>query len=343
MNKILFPFGTYVRHINHSPKAPEETGLVSSGTINSFTVTGSTWVPGAHKNKVVKIFKDAGVDFCFGLVYSNTEDTIVFDDDLLTIPCSSCEYSILDTLIIEEKELPNIVAIDIRNHSTAVVLPEVTSEIERYSIHCYIERGDSNINSCAIIGRKTDYQLGAKCGTLDYIGEAVTLYAHTWDLEDSSVIHPHWDIVNTYNIQRGGFGWFIENEPANTTVYTPIGSKVDYDIVRRFTPITRTDINYLRYTSLLTKIFTVSIDLTIEKTGATGDISFSIAKRKTDGTLEISDRVVDSEFGGATGIQSISLTTPVELNRNEELVIVSKKTGGTFNVLAGSSINITQI
>ena len=313
-----------MEYINRVAKEPILLGQVSSGTINSFTDETAEWQINQYVDKVVKLQKQGGTDYCYGVVKSNTSNTITLDHDLLMIPCSECEYKIIDTLVLTVADLNKIIAIDNFNYDLGVVLPKVTTAIERKIFHIYIERSNNGNNNVIIMGRLTDYQLGAKYGTLTYNGEGVTIYAHSWNsLLDQEANRYHWDIVNLQGIQRLGSGYWSDDEQIISETLIPIGENLTIDIERKF------------YAEL---------NCTIEKTGGAGEAEISIGVYDP-----IADEIIVGErssltrFGSGVGFTTISVKTPILLKRNYEVVALACTTGTNFFIKQRSTLDVYEV
>lgn len=70
--------------------------------------------------------------------------------------------------------------------------------------------------------------------------------------------------------------------------------------------------------------------------------SFSLAKRDgiTGVVTNLDSRIVSTSFGGGEGIATVTLTVPVTLSRNDEIIAIARRDTGTFSALAGSQIEV---
>jgi hypothetical protein len=313
-------------------------GNVASGTQTSLTDTEANWSVNEWKDKVVKIKRNGGTDFEFGVIESNTPDQLIFDDSLIFVPCNLCVYEILNTLIVEPHHLPITIAVILSGSSCGILLPKSTKQIERQSFHSYIEKSLNGNYTCVIMSRGIDRQFGAKYGTLEHQSEGVNLYAH-------QLFTPHWDIIQTYNIKRLAAAYFSQSELVTTAnnVWDVIGNEntLIYDNKKRFVEKERDGKIWIRYTSLLSRDFRVTVDTTVQKTGGgQGEFYLSVAKR--DGVTGIvtyfydQNRLTGTKFGGTDGVESITVKVPVFLKRNDEVAIVAMKTASTMTISVGS-------
>jgi len=335
-------FNGYLNKVAH-----EHTyeGNVSSGTINSFTDENAEWQVNELVDKVVKMFRNEEVDFCYALIKSNTSNRVTVDTDFIMIPCEQYSYKIIDSVVLTVSDLNKIIAIDNYNHDIGIVLPKVTTEIERRYLTIYIERSNNGNNNAVVIGRGTDYQLGAKYGILTYNGEGVTIYAHTWNsILDEDGNRYHWDIVNLQGIQRIGSGYWGQEEQITQETLSPIGEQLIIDTNRRFVKIIKDDIVRLRYTSLIERKFYAEFNCTIEKTGGAGEavISIGVYNPDTD-ELIISERNSSTRFGAGIGFTSVSVKVPILLKRNYEIVALASTTGTAFFIKDGSTLDVYEV
>jgi hypothetical protein len=323
--------------IDFSPIAPFVTSTVTSGTLNTLTDTTATWTVDQFKDKGVKIWRNGGADYEWGIVLSNTADTLTFDDDLIFAPCELCGYQIVDTLVLRTQDMPLIAALNLADNNCAVILPNSVPLNERKYCHVYVEVAHNGTTSSAVICRGTERQLGAKYGELLTRGEGVRLYGHQW-------VIPHWDLLDTFNIKRFANGYFDANESVATTDYAPVGANLVYDKSRRFVKYDRSGINYVRYTSLFQREFLLKFSCTVTKTGTGGEMTIGFAKRDgiTGVLTNLTTRIASTKFGGGDGIADIVVEVPVLLNRNDEIVPIAKRDAGTFAITAGSSVSIIE-
>lgn len=315
------------------------SGGISSSDENSLTDENANWEGDEWIDKVVRISRHEFEECLFAIIQSNTSDTLFFDHPIEFTSCPNCTYSIIPTYVVDIKQLPVIIAMDIRQNHGAVVLPKVDLEAERKSIHVYVELSSNGQYICPVIGRQNDFQVGVKYGTLEHFSEGVRLYAHNWGV-------PHWDVINAYNIKRFAAGLWTANEPVTSSSWQLLSAneELEFDFLKRFVPIDRTGNRWIRYTSLLPKDFFINFTAEIQKTGAGGELSISVAKKSgTDGTIEYLDtRKSTTAFGGGDGRDSISVEIPVQLERNDEIIPVARRTSGTFSVLSGSSFKVIE-
>ena len=328
------------KKINFSDVPPAtdylDTKSILSGTENSLTITTDSWIINEWIDKVVRIERNG--DFEFAIVQSNTENTMIFDDDLIFIPCNLCIVKILNTFVVQAQRLDEMIALNtLTGFPTAVILPKSTAVIERLYAHVYLERGFTSSVECPIICRGLDRQAGIKYGTLDYASEGVRLYAHQW-------FTPHYDIIQTYNVKRLATAYFDNAEDITSDVWQYMGNtdNLIYDNKKRFVTVNRDGKVWLRYVSLLVRDFNVTFSTTISKTGGIGEASICIAKRDsiTEVITVLETRVSTTRFASGIGTNDLQVSIPVTLKRNDELIGVALRTSGTFTLDGGSSIEI---
>lgn len=339
-------------YINRNGELPHYTGTTTSGTTISLTDTSATWVVDEWKDKVCKIHKQGeDNDFEFGIISANTSNTLYFDDELLFVPCNLCTYKIIDTIVLSANTTNIMVALNILENDVGVILPEVTSNIEGKYVNVYIEKGNGGDTHAPLIGRGKDYQGDYKYGVLQYNKESVKLYAHTWDVNSDNnapSTNPHWDITNLELIQRFLTGYWETNEQITSSTFEPYGAELSLitDRTRRFLPIVRSGIKYLRYQSIIRKVFMVDWGVSIFKDGGgAGETEIVIGIRRYEtGLIEIQDnRKSITRFDGGDGYQSIRLRSPIELNRNDEVVCMALRTNGLMYINNGSDIDIIEL
>lgn len=343
------------KYINKKAQTAHYSGNITSGTTTTITDSTANWTVDEWVGKAIKIILSngntiTGPDYEFAIIASNTNNTLIVDDNLLFVPCDSCTYKIVDTLNISNGDLNSVVALNIVDADVAVVLPKVTSENERLYLNCYVEVGDSGDNIVAIIGRETDYQLGAKFGTLEWRGEGVVLYSHTWDATldiEGDEARPHWDVINAYNIQRLATGyWNVDESLANAATPTEVGTGLIPDNERRFIAVSRDGITYFRYQDLISRQHIATCNALFEKVGGGGGevtIQFGIRDFTTGEISLIPGRTASTRFGGGEGFAEITLRVPIFFERNQELVLLYTKDTGVINFVAGSTIDILEI
>jgi len=338
--------------LNRKAEPPHYTGTTTSGTTISLTDASASWSTDEWKDKIIKIHKEGSDDdFEFAIISANTSNTLFFDDELFFIPCDLCTYGIIDTIVLDENTTNIMVALNILENDVGVILPQVTSNIEGNYVNVHIEKGNGGDYFAPLIGRDKDYQVGNKYGVLRYNKESVKLYAHTWDVDsdnNTASTNPHWDITNLEFIQRFLTGYWELDEQITSSTFEPYGAELLLitDRTRRFLPIVRSGIKYLRYQSLITKVFMVNWGVTLFKDGGgVGEVEIAIGIRRFEtGLIEIQDtRTSKTRFGGGEGYQSIRLRSPIELKRNDEVVCMALRTNGLLYINNGSDIDITEL
>ena len=327
-----------LQYINYKAPATDlYNGTATGGSLTTLVDTNANWEVDQWKDKVVKIQRNGGSDFEFDNVLSNTSNTITFDSDLLYAPSAGNSYRILNTLQLSQSQLDTMIDLDIEDNCCAVLLPPSTLDIERKYAHVYVERAVDGTHIAPIVCYGTDVQNGVKYGTLEHRYEGVRLHAHTCNI-------PHWDIIQTYGVDRFATGYWNANEAIASTTWAYLGNMtaLTYDNKKRFVEYDRSGKKWIRYTSLVPQSFSVKLNVRVSKTGAGGEASFSVAKR--DGTTgvvtNLDSRLVSTLFGGGDGVATVTLTVPVTLSRNDEIIAIARRNTGTFSVLAGSQIEV---
>lgn len=237
-----------------------------------------------------------------------------------------------------------MISLDISDNYMGVLLPKSSPQIERKFVQTYVENALNGNFSSAIMCRGLDRQAGAKYGTLEHKTEGVRLDVHQWNTS-------HWDITQVYNVKRYGTGYFNNDEliTSNNNVWDIAGLTTNflYEHKRRFVEYIRDNKKWLRYTSLIERLFRVTIDVTVRKIGGgVGEFHLSIVKRDgITGNLIYyynNDKQAITRFGSGEGILNLTFKTPVLLNRNDEIAIICMKTNGQFNIETGSTIDFIE-
>ncbi|MFW6272342.1 MAG: hypothetical protein ACOC2U_01015, partial [bacterium] len=133
-----------------------------------------------------------------------------------------------------------------------------------------------------------------------------------------------------------------------TNSFEPYGAELVLinDRTRRFFEISREGIKHMRYQSLITRVFLVTWIATIFKDGGgAGEVEIVIGiRRYSTGLIEIQDtRTTRTRFGGGEGYQTITLRTPIELTRNDEVICMALRTNGNIYINNGSTLDIIEI
>jgi len=333
--------GGSVIAIDRAAQAPLYSGAVTAEGVRSITDSSASWQEDEFVDSVVKILHADGT-YCVGVVESNSENTLYFDDDLLDTLALGDTYQILDTVVVEASTIPTMVSVDTRsnNAACAVLLPASTPEFERSYVHAYIERSNNGDQICPIVCRGQDRQAGAKYGELIHQSEGVRLYQHQLDV-------PHWDIIQVYNVNRLATGYWSSNEPVASAVFAPIGSPVamQYDYKKRFISRIDAGVEWLVYTSLLERNFLLSFSCSVEKTGGTGElfITFATKDGETDVVTMHTERVSSTRFASGVGRETLFIEIPVTLKRGDSFVPAARNSGGTFSLSAGSYVRATEL
>jgi hypothetical protein len=339
-NDLKFNKGSGVKTINYVAVPDLDSGNVVSATANSITDTSKSWTVDEWKDKLVRITCSLTSIFTYGLVLSNTSDTLVFDDNLPSVPLNTCTYRIIDTIVLSNIDPDTIVACDIRVNSTAVVLPRSIEANERKYVHAYNELANNGDHSTIIMCRGTERQLGQKYGELNHKYEGVKLYTHTWMM-------PHWDVLQTYNIGRYADGNWVADEAITTTAFAYLGDtgKLVYDPPKRFLPINVSGKQWLRYTSLIPRRFIIMLSVAIEKGGG-GNSVVELALAKKSGVTgiitELTDRIAVARLSVA-GQTTIAGNIKIDLAHNDEIILIARRDAGTILVQTGAGVDIIEI
>lgn len=330
-----------VKYENYDASAGDlgEYVVASTPSANSVTLTGATLEVNAFIDKVVKIVINGISEYC--VIASNTADILVFDDTIKAGDVTGKTLQIMQTIAIKDVQLSGIYAFDIRLGNIAVLLPTSKVFNERRYIHVYIERF-ANGFSVPVVCRGIERQLGAKNGELVGAGEGVRLYPHQW-------LTPHWDVLQTFNIKRYGTGYWNANDDVVATSFTPItgaliGANITFDNFQRLVPIVKNGVSSLKYNSLFSRVMRVAVHTTIQKSGTTGEMTVALVKYTyaTDTLAIVENRYAETLFAGGDGVASISFIAPVSMSFGDEIYVAAIKSGGTFSVLAKSSVDILE-
>lgn len=333
--------GSGIKTINYVvPAGDFDSGSVTSGTITSLTDTTKDWEINEWVDKLVRISCSITNIFQYGLVLSNTEDTLVFDKDLLNMPSATCTYRIIPTLAIEKVDLDTIVAVDNRLNDCGVILPNSNSSIEREYAHVYNELSENGTHQTIVMCRGTDRQLGAPYGELNHRYEGVRLHAHTLGT-------PHWDVLQVFNVKRFAGSYWAVDEPITSTSFVYVGDtgKLINDKTKRFLAVDVEGKQWLRYTSLVPSDFRLQFQASLFKDGggnSTVEVSFAKRDAITGIVTELSERIGVvrlSVAGEATAVVEV----PVSLQRNDEIIAIARRTAGAIILQAGSSIDISEL
>jgi hypothetical protein len=329
---------TTQNYINYKPADTNiYEGLATAGTITTLADSTASWTVNSLIDNIVCITKDA---MCYySVILRNTATELTFDDDLEIIPDALTSFRIINTLVIEDSNMDVLVALNVLVNECGVLLPLSTTSIERRYVHTYIEKAVNGTHKVPIMCRTTDTQAGQKYGTLEHVGEGVKLQAHTW-------LSGHYDIIQTYNIKRYANGYFDIDESVTSTSWQIVGNvnNLIYDTYKRFVENEVTGKNQLTYTSLLERDFSVRFNANVVKSGVGGELDISVAlyDKETDTIYYFDERIASSRFGGGDGIQSISVTVPVRLTKNDRIILVARRTAGTFFVGEGSTVVVVE-
>lgn len=311
-----------------------DDGTITSATSKTITDDTKDWEVDSLVGKVVRIDLD-DENFDFGIIESNTSDTLTLDCDCYSD--LSGTYRILDTFTVDKME--TMIALDITDNCCAVVMPKSTAEIERLKAHIYIEKAVNGDEAVPIIFRNADRGLGVKYLTLEHRFEGVLLYAHMW-------IEPHWDILSVFNVKRTASAYITSSSPVNSTTYQVIINDGTFtlDFAKRFVKVIRDGKLWLKYVSRVSTDFIVGGDFTAEKTdGGSGTANFTIRKKEfATGDVTDSGRVASARFS-KDEIVTVSKTGYISLAYGDEITLVANRTVGNINLLAGSGIVIREI
>lgn len=338
---IQGPPGGNVVIVDRIAQAPVYSGIITGSGDRFITDSSAAWQEDEFVDRVVKIIHTDGT-YCVGVVESNSEDTLYFDDDLLDAHTLGDGYSILDTVVVEASTQPTMVAINTQtnNAACAVLLPASTPEFERSYVHAYIEKSNNGDHICPVVCRGQDRQAGAKYGELIHQSEGVRLYQHQLGV-------PHWDIIQVYNVKRLATGYWSSNESVTSAVFAPIGSPaaMQYDYKKRFISRIDAGVEWLVYTSLLERNFLLSFSCSVEKSGGVGElfVTFATKDGETGVITAHTERVGSTRFASGLGRETLFIEIPVTLKRGDSFVPMARISGGTFSLLAGSYVRATEL
>ena len=319
-----------------APATDLDSGTSSGGSNTTLIDSTKTWTVDEFVNKVVKINCNNSAVFEYGVVASNTSNTLTFDSELVFAVHDNCDYKILNTLEVPEK-FPLIVAFDVRLNDCAILLPKMNSDLERKSIHSYIELADNGDNKVAIVCREGDDFLQQKWGTLEHKFEGVTLYGHNFG-------RPHYDVISTYNIKRYANGYTTADTNITSTTFEYMGANLNYDVFKRFVEVNDSGQNWIQYTSLIPSEFELEFTALVDKSGGGGsvvDISFNKKTKEGVETL-LNTRVSIVSLSAGADKETISFKVPVTLNYGDRVIPTAKRTTGTILLKAGSQVTIRE-
>jgi len=312
-----------------------ESGIIESSTINSITDTTKSWSVNQFADKVVKIYNGT---YDYAIVVSNTSNTLTFDDDAIYVPKVGDNYKILDTYVLQEAEMDTLISCDTSVNDCAIILPQVEITNNRRTVNIYQEKGNNqSVNIC----RGTNRQGGYKYGVLLDNSESVTLKSH-------ATSQNHYDIFSTNNIKRFATGyWGSTEEIGGLNVFIPIGNSASLvaDDYRRFTPINKSGVIWMKYNSLFERKLQLTGNYKIIKTGSgTAILDFALIKydAETGITEELLDRVSTVKMS-ANDIFTVSFRALVDLKYNDEVAVICRKDTDTFTMQVGSSQEIREV
>lgn len=333
--------GAGVKTINYTvPSDDLDSGNVSSGTETTLTDSAKTWEVNEWVDKVVKIECSLTSVFQYGLVLSNTEDTLTFDKELLNTPQATCTYRIIPTLIVDKLDMDTIIAVDNRLNDCGIVLPPSDSAVERKYVHAYNELSDNGTHQTIMMCRDGDRQLGVPYGELNHRYEGVRLHVHTWGT-------PHYDVLQVFNVKRFASSYWDVDEPISSASFVYMGGtgKLINDKAKRFLAVDVSGKQWLRYTSLVPSDFNLRFNASLLKTdvgNSVVDISFAKKDGITGVVTELTERIGVARLSVAGELTAV-VEIPVSLKRNDEIIAIARRSAGTVKLQAGSSIDIAEL
>lgn len=331
----IFSLSLNPKYLNLVATPSLAVGTITGASPNSITDSTKSWTVNQWVDKVVKIYNG---EYDYGLVLSNTATTITFDANLTVTPTTGHNYKILDAYILLHEDMDIMVSGVATTNDVAIILPLVNENINRRTVNLYQEMGDNQfVNIC----RGTDRQYGYKYGVLLSRTESVTLKAHDYTTN-------HYDIFSTSGIKRFVTAYLDTNEDVGgLNVFTPVGNtaNVTVDGIRRFTQVDRSGKVWYKYNSLFDRKVAVTGNFILIKSGggtSTLDIIVLVYDPSTGLTTEINVRA-SSTIMASNAKFAIPFSTIVDLKYNQELTIAFRKSGDTFTLQSGSSIEIREI
>lgn len=338
---LIYNEGSGVKTINYVAVPDLDSGAVTSATVNSITDTSKSWTVNEWVDRLVRVDCSISERFQYALVLSNTADTLIFDNNFqFGTPTSTCTYRIIDTIVLSKTDQDTIIATDIRVNSCAVVLPNSIEANERKYVHAYNELANNGDHSTIIMCRGAERQLGFKYGELNHRYEGVKLYTHTWNI-------PHWDVLQTYNIKRFANGNWVATENITSTTWQYLGDtgSLVYDPPKRFQAVNVAGKQWLRYTSLITRDFIVTLNIAIEKTdGGNSVIECAVAKRDgiTGVVTNITGRIGVARLAVA-GQSTVTASIAINLKHNDEIIVIGQRSAGTIVIQQGAGLDVIEI
>ena len=312
-----------------------DSGIVTSSTINSITDSTKNWIVNQFVNKVVKVYNG---NYDYGLILSNTTNTIVFDSNFTLLPSVGYNYKIIDAYILNETDMDIMISADTTLNDCALILPQVNSNNNRRTVNMYLEKGGNHfVNIC----RNVDRQGGYKYGVLLSPSESVTLKSHNY-------IPNHYDIFSNANIKRYATGyWNATEDIGGVNVYTPIGNLASLivDDYRRFTPVNKSGKSWMKYNSLFARKMQLTGNYKIIKTGA-GDATLDFALIKYDAETGLTTQLlnrVSTVKQSANDIFTVSFRAIIDLKYGDEIAVICRKDTDTFTMQIGSSMELREV
>lgn len=325
----------YPRYYDLISSASIDIGTLTGSTINTITDSTKNWIANQFINKVVKIYNGT---YDYGIVLSNTATTITFDASLTTIHTIGMSYKIIHAYELQESDMDIMISADSTLNDCALILPQVNSNNNRRTVEMYLEKGDNHfVNIC----KNADRQAGQKYGVLLFQKESVTLKSHNY-------IPNHYDIFSTSNISRWATGyWSATEDVGGLNVFAPIGdlTKLVVDGYRRFTPVNKSGKSWMKYNSLFPRTMKLTGNYKLIKTGAgVALLDFALIKydASTNTTSEILTRI-STVKQDANDIFTVSFSSIVDLEYNDEIAVICKKDTDTFTMQIGSSQDLREI
>ena len=314
------------------PEPILESGTISSSTTNTISDNTKQWLENEFVDKILRIWYNGISDYV--LIFGNSNDTITSDCDFHFDPTIADGYEILSTYEIDVDN--NLVAVDLRENSCAILLSKVTEDNERKWINPYIEKHANN-NKCVVMTRCGDLILGQRWGTLDFFGEGVRLYAHTF-------LTTHWDFIQQFNIKRFGTFFFSDDIEITQTDFAVVCEGLTKEDSRRFVLYEEGNECYIVYTSLFPTTCMATINLHIEKVGGpAAEMEFTIRIIRDGNIIDFTDKIATTRFGSSVGRFTATLRIPIKIQYRDKLSLIAKKTGQTFFVESGSTFDIYEI
>ena len=175
-------------------------GIIDASSINSLTDSTALWDENEFANTVVRVYSDA-TNYIYGVVISNSDNTLVFDTDFSANPTVGQNYEILPTYVLETVKTDFVIAINSTGKNCAILLPKALASNERHSVYAYLENAGAvsvdTMNPVPIVAREDDKIETVRFKELSPSSPVLQIRSHQWEF-------PHWDIISSGSGSGGG-------------------------------------------------------------------------------------------------------------------------------------------